>query len=232
MKFIILLLCCIASFTASANNIILNGTRFIYPGNDKEITVQLSNTADRPALVQAWLDNGDPAATPDTISTPFIITPPISRVDGKSGQTLRIKLANSASLAKNRESVWWLNILEIPPVAVDSRDEGKNILQLAIRSRFKFFYRPVGLGDRDRAAEKLSLTGQGNNLIINNPSPFYLTVSNILRNGKNINPKTTMIAPNASETIPLTSAVNRGETLTVLSINDYGTGIPVKLAVN
>ncbi|TAI77335.1 hypothetical protein C1459_13710, partial [Klebsiella pneumoniae] len=42
---------------------------------------QLSNNADRPALAQAWLDNGDADATPDTITTPFIITPPISRVD-------------------------------------------------------------------------------------------------------------------------------------------------------
>jgi hypothetical protein len=33
---------------------------------------------------QAWLDNGDADATPDTITTPFIITPPISRVDAKS----------------------------------------------------------------------------------------------------------------------------------------------------
>ncbi|WP_171992096.1 fimbria/pilus periplasmic chaperone, partial [Klebsiella pneumoniae] len=47
-----------------ANNIIVNGTRFIYPGNEKEITVQLSNTADRPALAQAWLDNGNADATP------------------------------------------------------------------------------------------------------------------------------------------------------------------------
>ncbi len=70
----------------------------------KEITVQLSNNADRPALAQAWLDNGDADATPDTITTPFIITPPISRVDAKSGQTLRIKLGSSAGLAKDKEN--------------------------------------------------------------------------------------------------------------------------------
>lgn len=232
MKIITLLICCIVSITANANNIIVNGTRFIYPGNDKEITVQLNNTADRPALAQAWLDNGEPGATPDTITTPFTISPPISRVDGKSGQTLRIKLANPAGLAKNRESVWWLNILEIPPVMADSRNEGKNILQLAIRSRFKLFYRPAGLGNRAQAGEKLVLTGQGNRLSIANNSPFYLTVSNVLRNGKNINPKTTMIAPNASETISLSSTVKRGEILTVHNINDYGTEVPVKLAVN
>ncbi len=35
-----------------ANNIIVNGTRFIYPGNEKEITVQLNNTADRQEMRQ------------------------------------------------------------------------------------------------------------------------------------------------------------------------------------
>lgn len=48
MKRIALFFCFILSFAAHANNIIVNGTRFIYPGNEKEITVQLSNTADRP----------------------------------------------------------------------------------------------------------------------------------------------------------------------------------------
>jgi P pilus assembly chaperone PapD len=69
MKRIALFFCFIFSFAAHANNIIVNGTRFIYPGNEKEITVQLSNNADRPALAQAWLDNGDADATPDTITT-------------------------------------------------------------------------------------------------------------------------------------------------------------------
>jgi P pilus assembly chaperone PapD len=76
--------------------------------------VQLSNTADRPALAQAWLDNGN--ADAGYHYHPFIITPPISRVDAKSGQTLRIKLGSSAGLAKDKETLWWLNLLEIPPV--------------------------------------------------------------------------------------------------------------------
>ena len=172
MKRIALFFCFIFSFAAHGNNIIVNGTRFIYPGNEKEITVQLSNNADRPALAQAWLDNGDADATPDTITTPFIITPPISRVDAKSGQTLRIKLGSSAGLAKDKETLWWLNLLEIPPVVANQKNEGQNVLQLAIRSRFKFIYRPAGLGNRDAAAEKLTLTGIASQFYI---SPYYLS---------------------------------------------------------
>nr|WP_233341416.1 fimbria/pilus periplasmic chaperone [Escherichia coli]UGK56294.1 hypothetical protein [Escherichia coli]UGK56691.1 hypothetical protein [Escherichia coli] len=63
------------------------------------------------------------------------------------------------------------------------KNEGQNVLQLAIRSRFKFIYRPAGLGNRDAAAEKLTLTASGSSLAINNPTPFYITVSRISRDG-------------------------------------------------
>ncbi|MEJ4045810.1 fimbrial biogenesis chaperone [Erwinia sp. SLM-02] len=232
MKSIALFFFSIFSVAASANNIIVNGTRFIYPGNEKEITVQLSNTADRPALAQTWLDNGNPDATPDTISTPFIITPPISRVDAKSGQTLRIKLGSDAGLAKDKETLWWLNLLEIPPVVASGKNEGQNVLQLAIRSRFKFIYRPTGLGNRDAAVEKLVLSASGNRLSVSNPTPFYITVSRISRDGgQPLNGKTVMLAPQSSQVIALNAAVNKGQTLTVNNINDYGADVAVKVAV-
>ncbi|UMS25420.1 fimbrial biogenesis chaperone [Escherichia coli] len=229
MKCTAFFLCAIFSFAANASNIIVNGTRFIYPGNEKEITVQLSNTADRPALAQVWLDNGNPDATPDTITTPFIITPPISRVDAKSGQTLRIKLGSNVGLAKDKE---WLNILEIPPVETGGKNEGQSVLQLAIRSRFKFIYRPSGLGNRDTAPEKLVLSASGNRLSISNPTPFWITVSRIARgDGKNLNDKVVMLAPQSGQTILLSSAVGRGEALTVNNINDYGADVAVKVTV-
>lgn len=222
----------ILNFSVHASNIIVNGTRFIYPEDEKEITVQLSNTADRPALAQVWLDNGNAEATPDFITTPFIITPPISRVDAKSGQTVRIKLGSNVGLAKDKESLWWLNLLEIPPTEASQKNKGQNVLQLAIRSRFKFIYRPAGLGNRDAAADKLALSANGSSLSIGNPTPFYITVSRISRNGgKALNSKTVMLAPQSSQTIALSSAVSKGEPLTVNNINDYGADVAVRVTV-
>ncbi|MCS4378898.1 type 3 fimbria chaperone MrkB, partial [Klebsiella quasipneumoniae subsp. similipneumoniae] len=69
-------------------------------------------------------------------------------------------------------------------------------------------------------------------LAINNPTPFYITVSRISRDGgKALNSKTVMLAPQSSQTVALSSAVNRGETLTVNNINDYGADVAVKVAV-
>lgn len=126
MKAIVLFFCFVFSASSLANNIIVNGTRFIYPGNEKEITVQLNNTADRPAVAQAWLDTGDASETPDTIKTPFQITPPISRIDAKGGQTLRIKLMDKNGLPQDKESLWWLNILDIPPTVRTAGKEDQN----------------------------------------------------------------------------------------------------------
>ncbi len=76
-------------------------------------------------------------------------------------------------------------------MVANQKNEGQNVLQLAIRSRFKFIYRPAGLGNRDAAAEKLTLTASGSSLAINNPTPFYITVSRISRDGgKALNSKT------------------------------------------
>ncbi|MEY7474329.1 hypothetical protein AB9D27_24280, partial [Enterobacter cloacae] len=42
MKRIALFFCFIFSFAAHANNIIVNGTRFIYPGNEKGTVAKLA----------------------------------------------------------------------------------------------------------------------------------------------------------------------------------------------
>jgi chaperone protein EcpD len=81
-------------------------------------------------------------------------------------------------------------------------------------------------------AEKLALSASGSSLSVSNPTPFYLTVSRISRDGgKALNSKTVMLAPQSSQTVALSSAVSRGETLTINNINDYGADVAVKVAV-
>ena len=57
MKRIALFFCFIFSFAAHANNIIVNGTRFIYPGNEKEITVQLSKEGANKQVISSQADS-------------------------------------------------------------------------------------------------------------------------------------------------------------------------------
>ena len=100
-----------ALFTFSAQaNVVIIGTRVIYPQDQKNIIVKLENNGKNAALVQAWLDTGDQNADPKNIKTPFIITPPVSRVEAKSGQSLRITYTGSQSLPQDRESLYYFNL--------------------------------------------------------------------------------------------------------------------------
>jgi chaperone protein EcpD len=130
-------------------NIQVAGTRFIYPAAAREIIVNLSNAGQRPALVQTWLDKGDPMSAPGADKLPFIVTPPLMRIEPHQGQTLRIAYIGG-TLPKDRESVFWLNVLEVPPKA--SKAQGQNIMQIAFRSRMKIFLRPDNLMGRPEDA--------------------------------------------------------------------------------
>lgn len=209
--------------SAFANNVIINGTRFIYPADSKEITVQFNNQGDKPAVMQTWMDVGDPNESPENITTPFTITPPIAKIEGKAGQTVRIRAVNKAGIPTDRESVWWLNTLEIPPTVKVDGQEDTNKLQLAIRSRFKFFYRPDGLGEVSSAPEQLVLTAKGNELNVENPSPFFITITGVNKaNGSKANKETVMVNPKGHAVMKLNSPISKGEALNIITINDYG----------
>lgn len=137
----------------------------------KEITVQLSNTADRPALAQAWLDTAMPMRRRIPLPRRLLLRPRFHASMQRAARLYVLNWVAPPELAQNKETLWWLNLLEIPPVVANQKNEGQNVLQLAIRSRFKFIYRPAGLGNRN-AAPKLALSASGSSLSISNPTPF------------------------------------------------------------
>lgn len=94
-------------------SVVISGTRVIYSSEAKDVTVKLNNVGKAPVLIQSWIDDGDMTVKPENIRVPFILTPPINRVDPGKGQTLRLSYTGAA-LPMDKESVFWLNVLEIP----------------------------------------------------------------------------------------------------------------------
>ncbi|WP_409333365.1 fimbria/pilus periplasmic chaperone, partial [Escherichia coli] len=45
------------------------------------------------------------------MTVPFTATPPVSRIDAKRGQTIKLMYTASSALPKDRESVFWFNVL-------------------------------------------------------------------------------------------------------------------------
>ena len=130
--------------------LIAQGTRVVFPASEREVTLRVSNTSGTPVLAQAWIDDGRQDVPPEELQVPFSVTPAVTRVEPNGGAVLRIAYLK-APLPTDRESLFWLNILEVPP-----RDEDENnALQFSFRSRFKLFFRPSQLKSVDSAAGKL-----------------------------------------------------------------------------
>ncbi|MBH3421108.1 MULTISPECIES: fimbria/pilus periplasmic chaperone [Pseudomonas] len=216
---------------SSANaSVVIAGTRVIYNAPEHETTLKISNKGQEPALIQAWVDNGEANAEPSEIDVPFTVTPPLARLDPQKSQTLRIFYTGEA-LPKNKESVFWLNVLEVPPrPAADKED--KNHLQLAIRSRIKLFFRPADLKG-DAAHTPGSITWRlirdagGSALEAHNPSVFHASFASLEvgSGGKTATfEEGGMLAPGETRSFPLKGQVSSGIDAKVhyRAINDYG----------
>lgn len=222
---IISAVCFAAAFSAfSANaDIVISGTRVIYPQSAKDVTVKMENRGNKPLLVQSWLDDGRDNMNPQELKLPFVVTPPVSRVDPSKGQTVRITWTGQA-LPQDRESLFWYNVLEVPPKSKDV--DAQSVLQLAFRTRIKMFFRPDNLkGDPSLAAGQLAWSQTNNTLMANNNSPYYISMASatITANGKKIDVESHTIPPMSNEAIPVknTSSLS-GAKIEYLTINDFG----------
>jgi len=88
-----LIACAVMLAGASAANAgaVIGGTRVIYDGNKKEASISVNNPDSTPYLIQSWVEtlNGP------TEKAPFIITPPLYRLDKDQQNVERIVLAGS-----------------------------------------------------------------------------------------------------------------------------------------
>lgn len=167
------------SFAGNAS-VIINATRIIYPAQAKYVNVQLVNRSKTTHLVQSWIDTGNASAAPETIKTPFSLTPPVVKMAANEGQALKLTIVNSELLPKDKESVFWLNVLDVPPVPEGAR-EGENYLQVALRSRIKLLYRPVGLSEPGNdTLKKVSVSQQAGSTCLKNDSPHYITITEMI----------------------------------------------------
>ncbi|MCB2257953.1 fimbria/pilus periplasmic chaperone [Escherichia albertii] len=205
--------------------IVIYGTRIIYPAENKEVMVQLMNQGNRSSLVQAWIDDGDTSLSPEKIQVPFMLTPPVAKVGANSGQQIKIRIMPNR-LPTNKESIFYLNILDIPPNSPE--DEGKNALKFAMQNRIKLFYRPVGVASVNKETfKKLRVNNSGNGLIIKNGSANWVTISDVKANSVKVNYETIMIAPQESQRVDVKNHNANSWQLTI--IDDHGNYISEKL---
>lgn len=158
--------------------VVIDATRVVYPAARREVSVSLRNPGVTPALVQSWIDGGDAGARPGEAKSPFVLTPPLFRVDPAKGQTLRL-IYSGGSLPTDRESLFWLNVLDIPPRS-PADPTAPNRLEMAFRHRMKIFFRPENLPGRAADAARavtwsIVRSGGQTALEARNPTSYHVS---------------------------------------------------------
>lgn len=202
----------LSAFAAQAEGgVALGATRLIYPQGAKEISIALSNSsASASYLIQSWLTGPDDQKTPD-----YVLTPPLFLSKPKSENTLRIMYVGPP-LPTDRESVFYLHSKSIPSVNKKAL-ESSNVLQIAIVSVIKVFWRPNGLPTASEVAPKSLVCSQsGGAVTLNNPSPYYVSLVSLYAGTHKL--PNTMVPPKGSKTVP----GGGGGNVTYKAVNDYG----------
>lgn len=195
------------SLPSHASGIGLGLVRLIYSQQDGQATVPVRNTSS-----SAYLISSRVSLTPDgNEKTPFVVSPPLFRLEGNSQGVIRV--VNSLSnLPSDRETVFYLTVAGIPASTPLSRTDSSGFVEGGIKFAYgntiKLFYRPENLNSTAIAAAKsVRFWRDGNNVKVENPSPYYVTFRDLHINGQSVKfgkKQSDMIPPFSSINIPAT----------------------------
>ncbi|TFW20211.1 fimbria/pilus periplasmic chaperone [Pseudomonas putida] len=201
----------------------MSHTRVVHDSAKRSSSVIVANPSNRPYAAQAWVNT---EADDATTAVPLIAAPNLFRLDPGGEQTVQIN-ALPNDLPRDRESVFYFNLQEIPQAATN---DGENILNIALRTRIKLFYRPSELKGRpqdrlkDLAWSVQQIDGKPH-LVVDNPSPYHFTFSRLVVSGngasETINAKA-MALPLGTQAYALnTMTVTDGLQVKFTTISDY-----------
>lgn len=194
-----------ASLPSEGEGIALESTRVIYPASEKngikftvinrtpyvyllqsrilpwgreELTAKRIHEGEVNMSIEPTLQNKSEVAT----ISPFIVLPPLIRFAPDDVITLRIRLTKN-DLPKNRESIFILSLKAIPSQQkqADVFDESGAKMVFALQNNLKLFYRPEGIAvmNANERAKALKFSKEGTQLMINNPTPYYVTLGQV-----------------------------------------------------
>lgn len=161
-------------------SVTLGGSRVIYDPDSAGATLTVSNPQHFPMLVQS-----DVYAENRTDPAPFVVTPPLFRLDGQRQNRLRI-VSTEKNPVRDRESLYWLCVTGIPPEPGEVWSQNKKdtprktatlLTQVRLKSCIKMFVRPPSLkGEPVDMAASLTWQKTGSTVTVNNPGPFYINL--------------------------------------------------------
>ncbi|OFC63466.1 molecular chaperone [Candidatus Erwinia dacicola] len=205
-------------------SISIGSSRIIFPSVENSQSVEINNrSSNQPYLIK--VDISDSLLSKSSDGT-FIATPALFRIEpGVSNKVRILKKANA--LPQDHESVFYFNVLAIPASKLGKVADRNNLggsLQVATGNTIKLFYRPNDLSMMQKEAMgKLQFSKQGNNVRVSNPTPYFISLNQLVIGGKNIKldviKSTSMVAPFSDNVY--SDIVGTGIAIWK-AINDYG----------
>ncbi|MFS9772865.1 molecular chaperone [Enterobacter chuandaensis] len=223
MMRILLLIFCLCLSASSSAGLVAAATRIIFQEGETQKSLMLVNANAWPVVVQSWVDHGDVNAAPGSVKTPFVAIPAVFRLSVQGGQGLRL-VYNNMPLPADRESVFWLNLYEIPPVTQQQQQS----MVLTMNTQMKIFWRPRGLNQPETALKQLTFRVEGDDIVCHNASPYFVSFAGLALevSGNLIRARQQpdmMVAPYSDKRYPLEpGAHHRAERVQVDIIDDNG----------
>ncbi|WP_411161534.1 fimbrial biogenesis chaperone [Burkholderia ambifaria] len=206
--------------------IVPDRTRVIFNEGEPAAIVTITNKSTTyPYLVQSWLED----TRGNKITSPLMVVPPLQRVEANERNVLRIAKLPGAALPADRESVFYLNIREVPP-----KTDTPNTLQIALHTQMKLFYRPKGVQparDEDWTLPMmLRVDAAAHRLVFDNPTPYHVTVVDVTAGAQKtpVPIEPVMVDPMSTADVPFKGATP--STLFITHIDDYGGQVAVEYA--
>ncbi|TNV17206.1 pili assembly chaperone [Buttiauxella sp. B2] len=220
---IILLLICLSYISCVQAGVVIGGTRVVYGEGQNSVTLSLRNNSPFAWLINSKISTGGSWTGGESSAekAPFVITPPLFTLKAGRENVLRV-IYTGAELPRDRESLFTLNIATIPSGQVKDGS-----LQVAVRSHLKLFYRPKGLqGVAQDAYQQLRWSMAGHQLLVENPTPYYVTIFKLQVNGQEIG-NAGIVSPFSQRKV---SSCPNAEQCAIRwqGINDYGRVMPVR----
>lgn len=197
----------------------LDRTRVIFDGSQNSVSMSISNQNKQlPYLAQGWIEDEQG----NKLQSPLTVLPPVQRIEPGKASQLKIQAVSGIQmLPRDRESLYYFNLREIPPKSSKS-----NTLQIALQTRIKLFYRPKGLAIDSMTAppqERLTLTRLGDKYQVNNPTPYYVTFVDAGKvKGQSVKGFEPMMVPPKGKLPLMLSASSLGNNPVLTYVNDYG----------
>ncbi|MGK3123763.1 fimbrial assembly chaperone [Candidatus Pantoea formicae] len=195
-------------------------TRIIFSANQTSQTLNVKNGPENPTVVQIWSDEGDLMQSPDLSKTPVFAMPPMMRLSPDEQRSIRLVLTTRQSLPEDRESLYWLNVYQIPALTQQTGSAERKIV-LPLRIRLKVFVRPATLNaPKPDDVQKLRFVVKGNQLRVENPTHWFMSLRLQIANRIQVND--VMVAPLTTQSIMLSQPALPNEKVSYEVFDDNG----------